>query len=150
MPEESPFANLNQIGIVVNDIDKAVRYYESLGFGPFQATTIPGETVNETVYGRPSARKLINMITHIGVIEIEISQPVEDAPIQEDFLREKGEGINHIGFQVKDVAKEQAKLEKKGFKVIQSRKFSSGAEFVYFDTNKVGGVIMELGQLPTK
>ena len=63
-------------------------------------------------------------------------------------MKSKGEGINHLGFFVDDLAKETAKLEVKGFRVLYSAKFVTGGGFAYFDTDKVGGIISELVQWP--
>jgi len=65
-------------------------------------------------------------------------------------LETKGEGINHLGFLVDDIDREVAKLVKKGFKVISSGKFLTGGGFAYFDTGKVGGILFELIQWPSK
>ncbi len=39
MTEQLPFSKVDQIGVIVRDIDKAVEYYQSLGIGPFIASS---------------------------------------------------------------------------------------------------------------
>lgn len=150
MAEKLPFSNLHHIGIVVKDMDKAIEYYESLGIGPFKPLTISGDNIEQSAYGKPTNRKLKNMGTHVGPVELEVIQPVEDAAVQEDFLKRRGEGVNHIGFKVKDFDSVRAELEKKGFKAIQTRSTTSGMKSAYFDTDKVGGVQIEIWQPPAK
>jgi len=140
------------VGYVVADLDAAVRFYEGLGLGPFKQPNLPGVRTQATQYGRPvTNRKLRNMGTHIGTtrIELEFLQPVENAPIQEEFLKRRGEGANHFGFKVADVDAEAAKLERKGFKAIYTVTFSSGIKCKYLDTDKLGGVLFEFWQPPT-
>lgn len=150
--EGSPFSNLHHIGLVVRDIDTAINYYEYLGFGPFETLKLPGERTEQIQHGKPVAYKLKNSGTHIGTstIEFEFIQPVERAAVQEEFLRKRGEGANHLGFKVDDVDKEVEKLEKKGVKVILSTSFTSGIKGKYIDTSKIGSVIVEFWQPPVK
>ena len=150
MAEKSAFTKIHHIGVVVRDLDKAIKYYESLGIGPFESMKLPGEITEQTVYGKSTEFELKSAVTKIGSVELELIQPIKGAAVQEDFLKSKGEGINHIGFKVEDFEKEKAKLVKKGFNAILYRNRSSGIKTAYFDTDKVGGVMMEVFQPPTK
>ncbi len=148
--EQSLFSKIHHFGVVVKDMDKAVEYFQSLGIGPFKSLSIPGEVTETTVYGKTMNFKLKAVVAKMGSIEMELIQPVEDAPIQEEFLKNRGEGINHLCFKVADYDREAAKLIEKGFNVIQGRKRTSGIKTGYFDTHRVGGVITELWQPPTE
>ena len=144
-----PFSRIHHVGVVVRDIDKAIEYYESLGIGPFKSMTLPGEITEQKLYGKPDKFILKGAVADIGEIEIELIQPVENAPVQEKFLQSRGEGINHLGFKVENVDEEEAELLKKDFNNIQGRRRSSGVVTGYYDTDRVGGVIVELWQPPT-
>ncbi|MFC1992206.1 VOC family protein [Chloroflexota bacterium] len=150
MSEKSPFAKFHHIGILVKDMDKAIAYFESLGLGPFEPLVLSGDELEQSAYGKPTKRKLKNMCTHVGVVELEVIQPLEDAVLQENFMKTRGEGINHIGFKVEDVDSARAELEKKGLKVIQTRSNTSGMKSIYVDSDKVGGVQIEIWQPPAK
>jgi len=141
--EKSPFSKLHHVGVVVRDLDRAVEYYQSLGIGPFEYKTT-SDLIEKTMYGKPADFKLNVAQAQVGAIMIELIQPVENAPVQEQFLERRGEGVNHIGFLVDDMEKEKAKLVEKGFSVILSGKRASGKGGTYFDTHKIGGVIIEL------
>jgi len=144
--EKSPFAKVDQVGIIVKDINEAVKYYESLGIGPFE--TLKGITVIERkVYGRVAEDVSLNVrIAQAGPLQIELIQPSGGKSPWKDFLDTKGEGINHLGFFIDDIEKETAKLEEKGFKVLCSSRFENGGGAVYFDIDRVGGVLFELIQ----
>ena len=145
-----PFSMIHHVGVVVRDIDKAIEYYESLGIGPFKFMTLSGEITEQTLYGKPDEFVLKGAVADIGEIEVELIQPVDNAPVQEKFLESRGEGINHLGFKVEDVEEEESGLLKKGFNNIQGRKRTSGVVTGYFDTDRVGGVIVELWQPPNE
>jgi 4-hydroxyphenylpyruvate dioxygenase-like putative hemolysin len=133
----------HHVGVVVRDLDKAMKYFQSIGIGPFTAN--PSEVATDRkVYGKPANIKLKGAEAQLGPIKFELIQPVEGESVQKEFLENKGEGMNHIGFIVDDLETEVRKLEKKGFSVISSGKIPPSGGFAYVGTNKVGGVIIEL------
>jgi len=145
--EKSPFSTFDHMGVVVRDMDKAIEYYQSLGIGPFEPVTTA--VAEKKLRGKPADDVKFELrVARIGQIRLELIQPVEGESLHKEFLENKGEGINHLCFSVDDIDKEAAKLVKKGFKVIASRKFVNGGGNVYFDTGKVGGVLLELLQQP--
>ena len=70
--------------------------------------------------------------------------------IYEEFLNKNGDGTHHIAFTVEDLDAETAGLAEKGVPVVLSGKLSTGHQFRYFDTGKVGGTIIELIEPPRK
>jgi len=143
--EKPPFSRSYQVGVVVRNMDKAIKFYESLGIGPF----VEGPSaiaLDRKVYGKPADVKVKGAITQMGRIEFELFEPIEGESIQKEFLDTKGEGVVHIGSYVDDIDREVAKLAEKGFKVISSGGVPDGGKFAYIDTREVGGVILELFQ----
>jgi methylmalonyl-CoA/ethylmalonyl-CoA epimerase len=137
----------DHIGVVVRDLDQAIQYYRSLGFGDFSAN--PSEVATDRkVYGKPANIKLKGAETPLGAIRFEMLQPVEGESVQKEFLVKRGEGINHIGFVVEDLDQEVAKLEARGFPVVSSGKIPPHGAFTYVDTSRVGGVFIELIKKP--
>ncbi len=133
----------DHIGVVVRDLDQAIKYYRSLGFAAFSAN--PSAVVTDRkVYGKPANIKLKGAETQLGAIQFEMLQPVEGESVQKEFLAKRGEGINHIGFVVEDLDQEVAKLEARGFPVVSSGKIPPRGAFAYVDTSKIGGVFIEL------
>ena len=141
--DKLPFEKFDHVGVVVRDLDKAIEYYQSLGMGPFEKRVID-TPADKTMYGKPADFKLKIATAPLGPIKLEIIEASDGAILQQEFLENKGEGINHIAFAVGDLEKEKATLMMKGLKVILTIKLPTGAECAYFDTRRVGGVIMEL------
>ena len=61
-------------------------------------------------------------------------------------LEERGEGIHHLGFFVKDIEKELDRLKKGGIKVLERGGVLGVAKFAYLNTEKALGFILELIQ----
>ena len=121
----------HHIGVAVKDMDKALEYYQSLGIA-----TIEPEIQGDGI-------KLRNV--QIGSITFELVQPVHGESPQKEFINSRGEGIDHVGFIVDDLDRETAKLAEKGVSIIIGGRSKTGG-YAYFDTRKVGNVIIELIQ----
>ena len=139
--EKSPFTKVHHVGIVVDNMDKALAYYDSLGLGSFEPLKLsPSEGL---LRGKKLISTPIISMGEVGGIAIELLQPTEEDSIIKEFFESKGEGIHHIAFLVDDIDRETDKLVKKGFDVLFSQKFGKGG-CAFFDTGKVGGMFVEL------
>lgn len=146
----SPFGCVCQIGVVVRDLDQAMRHFESLGIGPFEVAGGTATIVDRRVHGKP-APEVSNRIstTQMGPVQLELVQPVSGRSVQREFLEVHGEGINHLAFLVEDLDTEVAKMTERGFTVISSGRTLGGSAFAYFDTDGIGGIVFELIQRPS-
>lgn len=88
-------------------------------------------------------------VAQVGQVELELIQPLEGESIYKEFLEKKGEGLHHLSFFVHDIDEEEARLTKQGFKALASGRRPGGG-FTYFETDRVGGVVMELIQRPLR
>ena len=150
MAEEKPLqgaeAHITQIGIVVKDLEKAIEYFSSLGLGPFSVRTAfhPAATVR----GKSVSYEVKIGTSQQGPIELELIEYLKGVTIHEEFLREKGEGLHHIRFRVKDIEATLEKFAKKGVGILQEDRFVSGGGIAFLDTEKIGGTILEVSQGP--
>ncbi len=167
--EETKHWTFHHIGAVVTDMEKAVAYYQSLGFieilpaksganagqadrSTWVEMTAYGETVIEDgkvlVPQKSAGKPVPNTWCRLGSLTLELIQPVEDGwrNVNKDFLEDVGEGINHIAYMVtsEHFDDEVAKMKGRGIDIIMSGKQSNGGGFAYFDTRKVGGFIIAL------
>ena len=142
-------SRLCQVGIVVKNIDETLRFYEKMfGFGPFEVRDV--DYPNATYYGKTAGYRGKRAFFHLGPIQIELIELKDGNTIHEDFLREKGEGLHHIGFEVTNLEEAKKNAEDSGLKVIQGFTRPDGTGFAYLDSDRVGGVVMELIQRPAK
>jgi methylmalonyl-CoA/ethylmalonyl-CoA epimerase len=138
-----------QIGIVVKSVDDSIRYYQEMfGFKDFEVRYVEFPTA--TYYGQVAGYKGKRGFFNLGPIQIELIELVSGKTVHEDFLKNKGEGMNHIGFHVDDLETAKKDAAKAGFNVIQSFSRPDGSGFAYIDSDRVGGVIFELIQQPKK
>ena len=140
--EQSPFSKVIQIGIVVRDMDKAVKRLSSLGIGPFQPKLLPPDR-EEWFRDRPFDAEVKISSARIGEMEIELIQPVAGASPHQEFLDSKGEGIQQIACAVKDLEGHVKKLTSQGSDVLLRARFPGGGGVAYMDLG-VAGLIIEL------
>jgi len=136
---------IGQIGIVVKDLDDAVKkYYEVFGIGPWDIYKYAPPEMNECTYrGKPSDWSILAAFTYVGDTQIEIIQPLQGPNIYYEHLEAKGEGLHHIKEYVDNCQEVIEDFKKKGIAVIQSGRFGKG-EFYYFDTEPILGVVFEI------
>ena len=136
-----------QVAIVVKDIEAASRRWaELLGMPmPEIRTTRPGHEVNVIYRGKPSDGQVKLSFFSLGQVVIELLEPISEGTAWKEFLDEKGEGVQHIGFQVVDVEKTSQELKKAGYPIIhQGRYDSDNGTYIYYDTQDALGVVVEL------
>lgn len=140
-PENTPFAEIKTLGVVVRDIDRAIDYYTSLGIGPFKP--VPMQLSDKWFKGEPAQFRSKAMMAKLEPVGFELIQPVVGPSSFFEFMDKKGEGIHHIGFFAEDLDAEEEKLVKKGVKVRQKAR-GVNCGFTHFETSLIGGVTFEL------
>ena len=129
---------LHHIAVIVRDIDEAVQYYQSLGIA----------TVGREVVFPESKPKIRAKFVQIGSVPIEFIQPLEGESGYKEFLESKGEGVQHIAFDVDNLDEETNKLVDKGVGIIVKGKAPAafGSTSAHFDTRQVGDFAIQLIQ----
>jgi len=146
MPGSEAFAltTVNQVGIVVQDLDKSMKeYQEALGIGPFDVLDITDN--NSRIEGAVSPYHLKIALAGNTPVQVELIQVLKGETIHSKFLREKGEGIHHVGMLIDGGIDEKiAELKKRGINVLQRGEIFERSYFAYLDTARTSGVIWEL------
>lgn len=141
------FNKTMQIGIVVPDVEAAVRRYEAdFGIGGWQVMEIGSEnTENVRLYGKPLEWKSKIAITMVGSVMWELIQPVRDDDLFGEFLARRGGrgGVHHVAVATPDYRRVVDEHERRGQQPILSGTFS-GVEVQYLDTEPDLGVILEV------
>jgi catechol 2,3-dioxygenase-like lactoylglutathione lyase family enzyme len=166
--EETKYWTFHHVGVIVEDMDKAVEYYQSLGIIDFspepQTAGSPPTWVEIVAYGetvlkdgkplfpiKPGMKFGGVTFCRMGSVPLELIQPGDAfKEVNADFLKNKGEGIDHIAFTVPAAYfdREVEKMKSRGLSILFSGRQSNGGGFAYFDTRKVGGIITELMKVP--
>lgn len=136
-----------QVALVVRDIEASSKLWaELLGMPvPEIKTTRPGHEVKEIYRGKPSEGQVKLTFFNLGQVVIELLQPISDGTSWKEFLDKKGEGVQHLGFQVTDLEKTSMELEKEGYPILhQGRYDSDDGTYVYHETLDALGVVIEL------
>jgi len=127
---------IEHIGIAVKDLEAANATYNAvLGSENYKTETVESEGVSTSFF-------------EIGESKIELLAATNpESPIVK-FIEKRGEGIHHIAFAVDDIKAEIARLEKEGFKLINTEpKDGADNKLVAFMHPKSShGVLVELCQ----
>ena len=104
---------LSHVGIVVRDMDQAMEYYSSVfGLGPF--TTEVYDLKSFIFRGHNASARVKAAIAHSGSVFIELVQVLEGETVHTEFLREKGKGLQHVAFLVRNLDETLSELAKSG------------------------------------
>jgi hypothetical protein len=143
-------SNYFQIGVVVKSIGETVKHLkEIIGIaGPIEYRDV--KYPNATYYGQTAGYRGKRAFFNLGPVALELIELVDGKTVHEAFLKEKGEGIHHLGFEVKNLKESIKEAEKRGLKVTQSFFREDGSGFAYVDSDKVGGIVFELIQRQKK
>ena len=142
----STFTRMVHVGVVVRDMSKTIERLTALGIGPFTPRILPPDA-RETYRGKPfhPSERVTIQISQIGNLELELIQPINGESPHQEFLAQKGEGIQHLGFIVDDLAKEVRQLTNEGSGVVLTSEFKGGGGVAYLDL-AAAGLIVELVQ----
>ncbi len=136
-----------QVAIVVRDIEaSSKRWSEVLGMPvpPIQ-TTKPGHEVKVIYRGKPSEGQAKLTFFNLRQVVLELIEPVGEGTSWKEFLDKKGEGVQHLGFQVVDPDKAVQALEKEGMPVLHKGRYDSDdGTYIYMDSQDPLGVVIEL------
>ncbi len=154
---------LSHIGIVVRDLDQAMEHYSSvLGLGPFTAQVYD---LKSFIYrGKTASARVRAAINSPGAAFVELVQVLEGETVHTEFLREKGEGLQHVAFLVRNLDETLRELARSGIEpamllppMLIEAPASPGEgqpgsapaprlqlTEVYLDSDRIGGAMIQL------
>jgi len=125
---------IDHLGIAVNSINESKTFWTDILGLHFEGS----ETVEE--------QKVTTAFFPVGESEVELLESTEpDGPVAK-YIEKKGEGIQHIAFQVDDIEAALAELKEKGIRLIDEtpRKGAGGAKIAFLHPKSTHGVLVEL------
>ncbi|ABB32464.1 methylmalonyl-CoA epimerase family protein [Geobacter metallireducens GS-15] len=149
MAKQPVFKKVLQVGIVVHDLEKAVRTYaDDFGIGPWQFYNLDKSNMHDMkMRGEKAEFSMKVAFTDLGGVQLELIEPLDES-IYSDFLREHGEGIHHIACGVRNFEETMASMQKKDIKVLLEGTTSAGMGYVYLDTTDALSCITEIYRIP--
>ena len=143
------FGKICQNGYVVRDIASAMKFWtEVLRVGPF--FYIPSVKVDWFRYrGVESPVEMSIGLANSGDLQIELIQQRNDAPsMYLDFLRDHGEGLQHMSYWSTDYQALYDRAVAAGFKVGHEGQIGGPkGRFAYFETAGHAGTIVEISDI---
>ena len=135
---------LDQLGIVVRDLDKAIAFYSRL-FGSGLFKKMEFKDLDVEVRDEPTKLSVTVALASVGEMQVELIQAEPGENIYWEFFERHGEGLHHLGFIVDNVDAELTKAKEKGTPVLMYGK-TAGGDFAYLDSKEPGSVITEIYQ----
>lgn len=137
---------VTQIGILTADIKASKAAWEKfLGLPSQEITESPGYEDSHALYqGKPLTGRIYQVGFNFENIELELIQPVDDAPSYwKECLDKNGPGVHHIAFAVKNMDECIADCEALGAALTQKGEFPGGS-YAYLDAMDSMNIILEL------
>jgi methylmalonyl-CoA epimerase len=127
---------LDHVGIIVKNVDATAAAVER---------TI-GLKLTETANYKDILK--IGFIP-IGGVDIELLEPITSEGLNAEFLRDRGEGVHHMAFQVDNLDAAVAAAVEQGAQVILGpTEGARGKRIVFLAGDELGGTIIELLETP--
>ena len=135
-----------QVAYVVRDMAKALETYGAV-YGPFEHYTAKLDDC--LIRGKTADCTLHVATNNAGPIEVELIAVLDGHPPHSDHLRDHGEGLHHVRFDVEDIDAKIEPMVKEGFEVIFYKVYSPEISFAYLEAPAaMGGHVVELLQMP--
>jgi methylmalonyl-CoA/ethylmalonyl-CoA epimerase len=129
---------IHHIGIVVSDLEAARNTFERL-------LGVPG---SPTKSSHEAGIATINF--DLGETGVELLGSLRDDTSYAKFLRDRGEGLHHMAYAVKDIDKAAGELRAAGFQQRDEkpRIGMHGVRILFFEPSSMHGVLTELVEEP--
>ncbi len=142
--------DIRQIGIVVQDLKKAVTQFEGLiksnewSYLYFDCNNL-SDIVRDDAYVHEDFYFHVAAAMH-NSIQLELIEPNDSVPIYQEFFDRTGGGIHHFKAKVPDERMEQVReiFAQNGMRTIFGGKYYN-ISFYYIDTIDKLGFLLELG-----
>ncbi len=140
------------LGYITRDIERTKRNLQKmLGLESFKMMS--PNYFNKTYRGEPEDFKTQLAVCRVGNMVYELIQVLHGRTAYDEFLKEHGEGIHHLGYEISNLDRWLKAYEKIGVKVAMSGERLPmdgervGLKFVYLDTPEIMIELIERGKV---
>lgn len=144
------FGRYIHVGIVVHSIEETLEKMKGIfDLGEYRINPFPpeGSDVQLMYHGKKTDFSARFCFIQMGDSELELIEPVNGESVWKDFLKEKGEGIHHLKFEVESINETIREFQKMGVECTQYGSAvgpNAGKTWAYFDTVKQLGYVTEI------
>ncbi len=132
--------HIEHIGIAVENLEEAIRYYEDvLGMHCYAVEEVADQRVKTAFF-------------QVGQTKIELLESTDpEGPIGK-FIAKKGQGVHHIAFAVEGIGQRLEEVAAKGVQLIdaQPRAGAEGLQIAFLHPKSTYGVLTEFCEKPTE
>jgi 4-hydroxyphenylpyruvate dioxygenase-like putative hemolysin len=135
-------ARIDHVSMVVRDREKAIAGLGVLTAAPFDRFEYTNTAIvmgERSTYTLHMALAPLSPTLDLEIIELKAGRNA----IHEEFLRERGEGLQHLAYEVEDFEGSIAAFSAAGFPSMLSKEGGPGVA-AYMDTRAIGGYFIEL------
>ena len=135
---------LLQIGLLVENVDEMVKFYEeNLGIGGWEVNNASpdGMTINGASYTESPTRIAI---TKAFGMEFELIQPLQPCP-QKEWVEKHGSGLHHLAFETEEGYMDVRKFSEEvgGGSYVRGQGMGGLMDYSYLDFSKQAGFYFE-------
>ncbi len=126
-----PHGRVDQIGLLVPDLKAAMDAYIAVlgvSFGVLELD----ETTSAFSGSSPQFRLAI-AVAQVGLLSIELIQPVSGVTLYSRHLDARGSGIHHLGVYVDSLARAAKSLARRGYRPVLEGRIRGLGKFAYFE-----------------
>jgi 4-hydroxyphenylpyruvate dioxygenase-like putative hemolysin len=142
---DAPFTKFDHYAFVVRNDRKVGDYWQDLGFGAMKIDH--NISVDRFYRGQPGIYEMDLGWQYFADTPFEWIQSTKGPNVYEEYLREHGEGLHHMGVDVEDMDAAAKAIAAKGASRIMWGGWDTPdgkGRFAYLDTGRHGGVTLEL------
>jgi methylmalonyl-CoA epimerase len=120
------------IGVAVKDIEEAERFYT--------------DVLSLRVHDREQLKEIKASFIPVGDTAIELLQSTTPEGVINKFIAKRGEGVQHIAYQVDDIEKALEDLKAKGIALLDEkpRKGAHNSKVAFVNPKSAYGILIEL------
>ncbi len=129
---------LNHIALLVADVEESIERFQRL----------LGATLRERSFLPESGTEVA--VLEIGGVHLELLSAKEGDTKVGRLLAERGEGMHHISFHVRDLEAELARLRELGARILDPRPRAGlhGRKIAFLNLGTQGEILIELAEEP--
>jgi len=127
---------VDHIGIAVRNAEEAAARYALLGLVREGSEVVRTEGVRI-------------QFLEVGGTRIELLEPTDDTGPVARFLRERGEGVHHVAFAVRNIEEAMSEARERGFRVVDEkpRTGHGGRKVAFIHPRSAYGVLLEFVEM---